>query len=151
MAYITFEQPWADEKEHKLGLYLSKAVQYAAQASDCRDLRELVRAAVAMLGLDFQVGTGGSHIWLHRTSEHTEGNPHLSIRWAIITDAPLTNQAELGEFVDTGDGNMYVSVLHGSRGETYSVLGFETNDTSVASELAVRALKQHGFKIKNWA
>jgi hypothetical protein len=36
--------------------------------------------------IPFEIGCGGSHIWLHRKTQHVEGYPTLSQRWAIITD-----------------------------------------------------------------
>lgn len=55
---------------------------------DCRKLAPVIRDLAAAQGLDFIVGCGGSHIYIHRPEQWVEGdhtNP-ANERLAIITD-----------------------------------------------------------------
>ena len=70
---------------------LVKAMQVAIAPltfRDVRDLTGLVRQLITHHGLHMTVGTGGSHIWIHRGNPVTDPKPGDPERWAIITQDP---------------------------------------------------------------
>lgn len=55
---------------------------------DCRKLAPMIRDLAKAQGLDYVVGCGGSHIYIHRSEQFIAGD-HTNIgniRLAIITD-----------------------------------------------------------------
>ena len=78
-AYLAIELPLADEVETARLELLRRHVQ---DHSHQVDLRELAPSVRDVMGPGYQVGCGGSHIWLRRT-----GNP---ARLAIIADRLTT-------------------------------------------------------------
>lgn len=91
MAQIVFEQKFTCKHEQELAKLLQRLTD-TFTGTDCRKLIEDVRFWANYHFRDqaeprFIIGTGGSHIWIHRVAEHVEGSPVESNRWAIITDA----------------------------------------------------------------
>lgn len=84
---LTVEETPRTDQERNLVDQLTWMTQ-GTTTEDCRTLVNLVRLLVENTGNDMVVGTGGSHIWIHRRSEFRNGeNSHAeNKRFAIITD-----------------------------------------------------------------
>ena len=60
----------------------------SSQLEDCRRLAEPIRSIARLVNIDVEVGTGASHVWVHRKTQFVSGehnNPNNK-RWFIITD-----------------------------------------------------------------
>lgn len=93
MAKITFEQPFANEAEAKLAKSIEALLKNATFENDygdadCRRATATIRTLFQACDVDMMIGAGGSHVWIHRTSEFVAGNPTHpnNIRWAFIAD-----------------------------------------------------------------
>lgn len=85
MAHIRFELEVRPEEKSLTDVL---TVIAATPVDDCRKLRPLVEEAIKQSGLQFVVGGGGSHLWIHRAEQYMEGQ-HTHVdneRFAIITD-----------------------------------------------------------------
>jgi len=86
MAHIKFESNTRTPEEKKAKELLAHGVTVWKDRGDCRNMINAVRETLEVCGVPAVVGTGGSHIWIHRADQHVEGKPVQSKRWAIITD-----------------------------------------------------------------
>ncbi len=84
MPVFTQELHSVNDQEREFAQFLTEVSKI--ETDDCRRLREVIKNHIADKQLRFVIGCGGSHIWIHRESQHVAGNPILSQRWAIITD-----------------------------------------------------------------
>lgn len=90
MAHIKFERPFKSNEERILAETL-KSTCAVYFADDCRRMIDIIRNNHMMIKLDMVCGAGGSHIWIHRCSEFSDGDQtnERNKRFAIITDQPL--------------------------------------------------------------
>lgn len=87
MPTIKFEEPFMDEAEANLARNIEALIGQVT-THDCRTLAPVVRTICQACGVDMMVGSGGSHVYIHRFNQFVAGdhtNPS-NIRWAIITD-----------------------------------------------------------------
>lgn len=88
MKHLAQELPCSNENERKfVEMALSMAQSFTGP--DCRKLADPLRHAAGIAGVEVVIGTGGSHVWIHRLSQHKEGRPTESPRWMVITDEHL--------------------------------------------------------------
>ena len=84
-AYLAIEQNPRDETEKRLLEQVRAYVQAHAHQADLRDLAPAVRE---LMGAGYQVGGGGSHVWIKRVP--ADAGPVAPERLAIIADRLTT-------------------------------------------------------------
>lgn len=84
---LTVEVELLNDAERRFVNNVQKLLKTTPTA-DCRRWAKIVRVFAANQKLDMVIGTGGSHIWIHRRSEFFDGQntSPANIRFAIITD-----------------------------------------------------------------
>lgn len=84
---LTIEERPANQNERDF-LTNVEALIDTIKTDDCRTIARTIRTLADATGCDMMVGTGGSHVWIHRTSQFISGkNSHAeNKRFAILTD-----------------------------------------------------------------
>lgn len=86
MPLFTLELDVESQKEADFANFIRETCKSLSTMEDCRKLAPVIKQSADYHGLDFVIGCGGSHIWLHRRRQHVEGDCIKSDRWAIISD-----------------------------------------------------------------
>lgn len=84
-AYLAIDQKPRDKAEKRL---LEQARAYVQAHTHQADLRDLAPALRELMGVGYQVGSGGAHIWIKRAQG--EGDPAAPERLAIVADRLTT-------------------------------------------------------------
>lgn len=87
MAQLKIEETIHNQQETDFAAAISKLCENV-KTDDCRTLAPTIRTLCDPCGVDMIIGCGGSHVYIHRSSQFIAGN-HTSeqnVRWAIITD-----------------------------------------------------------------
>ncbi|TGE22605.1 hypothetical protein [Hymenobacter metallicola] len=84
-AYLAIEQQPQDKAEKQL---LEQARRYVQAHSHQNDLRDLAGPIRKLMGNAYQVGCGGSHIWIKRTP--ADAGPRSPERLAVVADRLTT-------------------------------------------------------------